>query len=29
VNPEDLTNEEFRKYLDTSFLPNPDLIIRT
>jgi len=29
IDPETLTREEFRKYLDTSFLPNPDLIIRT
>lgn len=29
LNPEDLTKEEFRKYLDTAYLPNPDLIIRT
>lgn len=29
INPENLTYEEFKKFLDTSFLPNPDLIIRT
>jgi undecaprenyl diphosphate synthase len=29
INPEDLTKEEFRKYLDTSFLPNPEVIVRT
>lgn len=29
LNPEDLTKEEFKKYLDTAHLPNPDLIIRT
>lgn len=29
IDPETLTNEEFKKFLDTSFLPNPDLIIRT
>lgn len=29
INPEDLTQEEFRKYLDTHFLPNPDVIVRT
>lgn len=29
INPENLSPEEFRKFLDTSFLPNPDLIIRT
>lgn len=29
INPETLTTEEFRKYLDTANLPNPDLIIRT
>lgn len=29
IDPDTLTKEEFRKYLDTSYLPNPDLIIRT
>lgn len=29
IKPEDLTKEEFKKYLDTANLPNPDLIIRT
>lgn len=29
IDPETLTREEFRKYLDTASLPNPDLIIRT
>lgn len=29
LNPENLSKDDFRKYLDTSFLPNPDLIIRT
>lgn len=29
LKPEDLTKEEFKKYLDTAHLPNPDLIIRT
>lgn len=29
INPETLTTEEFKKYLDTANLPNPDLIIRT
>jgi len=29
INPEELTKEEFRKYLDTAILPNPDVIIRT
>ncbi len=29
LEPEKLTKEEFKKYLDTNFLPNPDLIIRT
>lgn len=29
LNPENLTKEEFKKYLDTAHLPNPDLIIRT
>jgi len=29
INPETLTREEFRKYLDTSILPNPDVIVRT
>jgi len=29
INPDDLTKEEFRKYLDTSILPNPDVIVRT
>ncbi len=28
-NPEDLTTDEFRSYLDTSFLPVPDVIVRT
>ncbi len=29
VKSEDITREEFRKYLDTSILPNPDVIVRT
>jgi len=29
IDPETLTREEFRKYLDTSILPNPDVIVRT
>jgi len=29
INPDDLTKEEFRKYLDTSILPNADVIVRT
>lgn len=29
INPDDLTKEEFRKYLDTSAFPNPDIIVRT
>lgn len=29
ILPESLTKEEFRKYLDTSTLPNPDVIVRT
>ena len=29
IDPETLTREEFRKYLDISILPKPDLIIRT
>ncbi|MBI2793180.1 MAG: isoprenyl transferase [Ignavibacteria bacterium] len=29
VSPEDITEETFRNYLQTSFLPEPDLIIRT
>lgn len=29
LNPDEVTQEEFRKYLDSSFLPNPDLIVRT
>lgn len=29
IDPETLTTEEFKKYLDTANLPNPDLIIRT
>jgi len=29
LEPEKLTKEEFRKYLDTNFLPNPDVIVRT
>lgn len=29
VNPDDLTRDEFRKYLDTANFPIPDMIIRT
>ena len=29
INPEDLTKEEFRKFLDTASFPEPELIIRT
>lgn len=29
LNPEELTTEEFRKYLDTAVLPLPDVIART
>ncbi len=29
IDPEKLSREEFRKYLDSSFLPTPDIIIRT
>lgn len=29
IDPEKLTTQEFKKYLDTHFLPNPDLIVRT
>ncbi len=29
LNPDKLTIEEFKKYLDTSYLPNPDIIVRT
>lgn len=29
VPPEDITEEKFRKYLDTSELPVPDVIVRT
>ena len=29
LNPEVLSKEEFKKYLDTYNLPNPDLIVRT
>ncbi|MDD3646224.1 MAG: polyprenyl diphosphate synthase [Candidatus Gracilibacteria bacterium] len=29
LNPETLTREEFRKYLDTKDLPQPDVIVRT
>lgn len=29
INPNSLNESEFKKYLDTSFLPPPDLIIRT
>ena len=29
INPDDLTREEFRKYLDTGNLPIPDVIVRT
>ena len=29
IDPETLSTEEFKKYLDTANLPNPDLIIRT
>ena len=28
-NPETLTNQEFRSYLDSHFLPVPDVIVRT
>lgn len=29
INPENISKEKFRKYLDTAQFPNPDLIIRT
>lgn len=29
IDPETLSEEEFRKYLDTSILPIPDIILRT
>lgn len=29
IDPETLTHSEFRKYLDTSILPLPDVIVRT
>jgi len=29
LNPEQLTKDEFKKYLDTNFLPSPDIIVRT
>lgn len=29
INPDDLDEEWFRKYLDTSELPHPDMIVRT
>lgn len=29
LNPEQITKEEFKKYLDTNFLPSPDIIVRT
>ena len=29
LDPEKLTKKEFRKYLDTAILPNPDVIVRT
>lgn len=29
IDPDTLTQEEFRKYLDTSILPIPDVIVRT
>jgi len=29
LDPDALNREEFRKYLDTSILPNPDVIVRT
>ena len=29
IDPENLSEEEFRKYLDTADLPHPDVIVRT
>ncbi len=29
INPEDLTRDEFRKFLDTANFPIPDIIVRT
>ncbi len=29
LDPDSLSIEDFKKYLDTSFLPNPDVIVRT
>ncbi len=29
LSPEKITKEKFKEFLDTNFLPNPDLIIRT
>jgi undecaprenyl diphosphate synthase len=29
IEPENLTKQEFRKYLDTAIIPNPDVIVRT
>ncbi len=29
LNPEKITKQEFKKYLDTNFLPSPDVIVRT
>ncbi len=29
INPENINKETFRSFLDTKFLPNPDVIVRT
>lgn len=29
LSPDELSKEKFREFLDTSFLPNPDVIVRT
>ncbi|MDD2871812.1 MAG: polyprenyl diphosphate synthase [Candidatus Gracilibacteria bacterium] len=29
INPDDLTREEFKKYLDTAYFPAPEVIVRT
>ncbi|MBQ4346842.1 MAG: di-trans,poly-cis-decaprenylcistransferase, partial [Firmicutes bacterium] len=29
IDPEDITEENFREFLDTNYLPDPELIIRT
>jgi len=29
LDPEEITREKFREFLDTNILPNPDIIVRT